>query len=368
MIRLLCIVGSMNAGGAETFLMKVYRQLDRTKYQMDFAVAVKEKGFYDDEIRCLGGRIYYITPKSEGVFKNFRDIKSLVKNEHYSHVLRTSQQSLSALELFAAKLGGARLRVFRSSNSNTTTGTKKQLFIHKLFMDLPLLFANVRIAPSTEAAEYMFGKGCITNGKAILLHNGIDFDYYKFDFQKRCELRNKLGVGKSIVIGHIGRFNQQKNHVFLLEVFYEFLKLHDNSFLVLVGVGETQQKIRKLSEEMGIQNKVLFLGIRDDIPDILSAMDIFVFPSLYEGMPNTVIEAQAADLPCLISENITKEAMLSDNIKYLSLNCGADEWALEANKMIKTRNHNTLPKEYDIKEVVKSFIDIVYRTEDDLYV
>ncbi len=121
MKRMLCIVGGMNAGGAETFLMKVYRALDKTQYQMDFAVAVKEKGFYDDEILSMGGKIFHIIPKTKGFLKNFFDIKRIVKENGYKSVLRTSQHSLSALELLAARLGGAKITIFRSSNSDTTT-------------------------------------------------------------------------------------------------------------------------------------------------------------------------------------------------------------------------------------------------------
>ena len=150
--RLLCIVGSMNAGGAETFLMKIYRKLDKEKYQMDFAVATMDKAFYDDEICNLGGKIFHIKPKSEGIISNFNSIKEIVRENEYRYVLRTSQHSLSALELFAAKLGGAKITTFRSSNSNTTSDSKKEKILHKICMFMPYLFANVRIAPSTEAA------------------------------------------------------------------------------------------------------------------------------------------------------------------------------------------------------------------------
>ena len=156
MKRLLCIVGSMNRGGAETFLMKIYRALDKTNYQMDFAVT--GKGLYDEEIESLGGKMWTIRPKSEGLVRNFLGIKSLVRKQDYQSVLRISQNSLSALELYAAKLGGAKIRAFRSSNSQSVNGTKREDIVHKLFMFMPRFFANVKIAPSTEAAEFMFGK------------------------------------------------------------------------------------------------------------------------------------------------------------------------------------------------------------------
>lgn len=315
----------MNAGGAETFLMKVYRGLDKAKYQMDFAVAVPEKGFYDDEIISLGGKIFHIIPKSEGVLKNFNAIKNLVKKEQYKYVLRTSQHSLSALELLAAKLGGAKVRVFRSSNSNTTTGTGMDLFLHKLCRFMPMLFANVRIAPSTEAAEFMFGKGCIGNGKAKLINNGIDLHLYRYNEEERMERRKEFGINDEILIGHIGRFNKQKNHAKLLKVFSTFHSENANSKLMLVGVGELEDVVRNIVKEYKLEESVIFTGVRKDIPSLLCAMDVYVFPSLYEGMPNTVIEAQATGLPCVISSNITKEADLSDII-YINVDKNEQEW------------------------------------------
>ena len=312
--RLLCIVGGMNAGGAETFLMKIYRGLDKSKYQMDFAIA--EKGVYDKEIKSLGGRIFRITPKSKGALKNFNDIKDIVKKYHYNSVLRVSQNSLSALELLAAKLGGAKIRAYRSSNSSTVNGSKKEEIVHRACMWMPKAFANVRFAPSTEAAEFMFGKGCIQKGEAFIINNGLDLDVYKYSDEARRKIRAELGVNDELVVGHVGRFNQQKNHKFLIQVFAEIKKIIPDAVLILCGKGEKQKEVENQVMNLGLQDSVKFLGVRSDIPDVLSAMDVFVFPSLYEGMPNTVIEAQATGLPCLIADTITKEAKVTNLVHY----------------------------------------------------
>ena len=150
---MLCIVSSMDRGGAETFLMKIYRCLDKNEYQMDFCVSKKEKGFYDDEILSQGGKIFYVPPKSKNPFKTFIEIKKIVKSENYNYVLRTSQQSLAALDLLAAKLGGAKVLIYRSSNAGMT-GNKINKIINKFFSFLPKIIPNVKIAPSTEAAEF----------------------------------------------------------------------------------------------------------------------------------------------------------------------------------------------------------------------
>ena len=368
MKRLLCIVGSMDAGGAETFLMKIYRQLDKTKYQMDFAVATSKKGYYDDEILAKGGKIYLITPKSNGIIKNFSSIKRLVREKSYQYVLRTSQHSLSALELLAAKLGGAKVRVFRSSNSNTTSGSKKQMLLHKACIFMPALFANVKIAPSTEAAEFMFGKDCIKKGKAFLLHNAIDLDLYKFDKEQRAKYRNEFNIENKLVIGHIGRFNQQKNHKFLIDIFDEVLKRINNAVLLLIGKGELEEEITQQINKLGISDKVIFTGVRSDIPQLLSAMDVFVMPSFYEGMPNTIIESQATGLSCVISDTITKEANITGLVRYISLNDTAQTWAEEVGKQIQIPRKyiydDFISNKYDIQCVVDKFVELIFETED----
>ncbi len=365
MERLLCIVGGMNAGGAETFLMKLYRALDKTKYQMDFAVAITEKGHYDDEILSLGGKIHHITPKSKGFFKNFNSMRRIVRDNQYKYVLRTSQHALSALELLAARLGGAKVCVFRSSNSNTVTGSKKDLLLHKLCGFMPRRFANVWIAPSTEAAEFMFGKGCVASGKVTLVHNAVDLDYFKFDPADRVACREELQLADRLVIGHVGRFNQQKNHGFLLEVFAEIARKRPDAVLLLVGKGELEQDIRQKAETMDIADKVIFAGVRSDIPRVLSAMDVFVFPSLYEGMPNTVIEAQATGLPCVIADTITPEADVTGLVQYLPLSLEADKWAEAALQAVQTQRKNThedfMAQHYNIEGVAQDFVSLVFR-------
>ena len=350
----------MSAGGAETFLMKVYRALDKSKYQMDFAVATDQKCFYDDEIIKMGGKIYPITPKSKSVFGNFKDIVRLVKAKGYKAVLRTSQHSLSALELFAARLGGAKKLTYRSSNSNTVSGSKKQRLLHKVFLFMPRFFANVRIAPSTEAAEFMFGKNCVSRGKATILNNGIDYDVYKFDPETRAEYRKMLAVDDGCLLaGHVGRFNLQKNHKFLLEVFAEIKAKKQNAKLLLVGEGELESEIRQKAKELGIEADVIFFGVSPDVPKLLSAMDIYLFPSFYEGMPNTVIEAQAAGLPCLISDTVTREANISGKVVYKSIEATPAEWA-ETALSLKREDCGALTDGYSIKAVAEAFVKLVF--------
>lgn len=363
--RLLCIVGGMNVGGAETFLMKLYRKIDKSKYQMDFAVAIEGNGYYDDEILSMGGKIFHITPKSKGFFKNFTSIVKLVRKEKYKYVLRVSQHSMSALELLAAKLGGAKVCAFRSSNSNTTTGGGKDLKLHKMCKFMPRLFANVKIAPSTEAALHAFGKKHVEKGNVIYLNNGIDVDKYTYNLAKREQLRQELGLKEKFVVGHIGRFSYQKNHKFLIEIFEKIIEKKENSHLVCVGVGELQDEIKSIIKSKGLENNVSFLGTRSDVPNLLSAFDVLLFPSFFEGMPNVVIESQASGLHCIISDNITKEANITGLVEYLSLNKSAEEWA--KNCLIYSDEYDRQSYKdvydkygYDITTVVGKFISAVF--------
>ena len=258
--------------------MKNYRKLDREHYQIDFIVTDPEKGFYEDEITSLGGKIFRIPPKTKGTLKNFLSIKNIVKDNKYEYVLRVSQHSLSALELFAAKLGGARKTGFRSSNSNTTSSSRINVLLHEICRFMPLHFANVRFAPSTEAAEFMFGKNCIKKGKAVLFPNAIDLDTFRYNSDSRNRIRNEFGIGDEFVIGHIGRFNLQKNHSLIIAIFKEIKKLKPESKLLLVGTGELFDRIKEQIANEKLERSVIFTGKRQDIPSLLSAMDLFLFP------------------------------------------------------------------------------------------
>ena len=364
MKRLLCIVGSMNAGGAETFLMKLFRNIDRTKYQMDFCVAEKKAGVYDDEIRALGGKILYTIPKSKGFIRSFLAIKNIVSQGEYKYVMRVSQHSLSGLELIAAKMGGATTTIFRSSNTQTGGGRVNRL-LHRLCKPITMFVPNIKIAPSTEAAEFMFGRSAVNKQKVLILPNALDTQIYSFNKAVRELYRKEMNIENSLVVGHIGRFTQQKNHMFLIDVFAEVRKIEESAVLLLIGQGELEKNIQSKVEQYGLSSSVKFLNVRKDIPELLSAMDVFLFPSFYEGMPNTVIEAQTSGLSCVISDSITKEARVTDLVTYMSLKCGEHAWAKvvvdNMNSHTKREQYADIMKQngYDIKQCVNLFVKTV---------
>lgn len=362
MDRLLCIVGSLNAGGAETFLMKIYRCLDRSKYQMDFCVANPEIGVYEDEIESMGGKIYRIPYKSEG-YKKFKDaLYKVIKDNGYKKVLRITSNAAGFLDLKIAKEAGATRCIARSSNSSDGEG-----FANKVINDVSRLlymkYVDVMVAPSDLAALYTFGKKATSTGKVQKLNNAVDLNIFHYSNEGRKRIREEFGLGNELVIGHVGRFMQQKNHKFLIDVFNEIRKQREAK-LLLVGKGELEKQIREQIDNLKLTKDVIFTGTRKDIPDILSAMDVMVFPSLYEGMPNTVIEAQATGLPCLISDSITKEADITGLVHYLPLSAPVSEWADNAiglsNNVRKATDEAFIAQGYDIQSIVKKFVDITF--------
>lgn len=367
MKRLLCILSGMNAGGAETFLMKVYRAIDRTKYQFDFCINAKEECFYEKEITSLGGKFYRIPQKSASLRKFKKELYKVVKENGYEYVLRITSSAMGFMDLKIAKKAGAKVCVARSSNSGDG-GTLKSLVMHSLGKILYIKYVDVKIAPSDLAAEYTFGEKAYKKGEVAVLHNAVDVNVYKFDSLSRKKIREEFEISDNVkLIGHIGRFSRQKNHLFLLKIYAEILKKEPNSILMLVGKGELENEIKAEIEKLGIENNVIFTGVRSDVPDLLSAMDVFVFPSFYEGMPNTVIEAQATGLPCVISDSITREANVTGIVDYLSLKDEPSVWAEKAIEKATEETGRSLFGEklvscrYDVQSTVDDFVKLIFK-------
>lgn len=352
----------MNTGGAETFLMKIYRRLDRRKYQMDFCVNTKEKCFYDEEIRELGGRIFYVPAKSKSFNEYKKALYDTIKNNGYEYVLRITSNAAGFIDLKIAKDAGARVCIARSSNSSDGDIAVVKL-IHRISRGLFARYVDVNIAPSDLAAEYTFGKKAVENGKVEKLNNAIDLDVYKYSEKARCEIRRELSIEGKTVIGHIGRFHKQKNHDFLIDIFLKIRERDKNAHLLLLGKGELFDDVKQKVETLGLLENVTFGGVRADVHRVLSAMDVFLLPSFYEGMPNTVIEAQATGLPCVISDTVTRGANVTGIVDYLSLADPAEKWAdvvLDKNGIRVKTEEIMKEKGYDIESASKIFVEIIF--------
>lgn len=365
MKRLLCLLSNMNSGGAETFLMKIYRRLDKTKYQMDFCINIEDKCFYQDEIESLGGRIYYIPPKSKCLKKFKRNLFQIIQCNNYKYVLRIASNAMSFLDIKIAKKAGAKICAVRSSNSSDGKSLYVKI-LHAIGKLLYKKYIDVKLAPSKVAGMYTFGKKSFFNGEVKIIPNALDLNDYKYRIEGRKSIRQEFNIKEdTVVIGHVGRFQLQKNHELLLKIFNDYHKNNQNSVLMLVGNGTLENHIKNLANVMGISNALIFTGVRSDIPELLSAMDYFVFPSLYEGMPNSVIEAQAAGLPCIISDSITTEVKLTELVKFNSLEKSTKSWIRAINSYGKNIDRAKYTNElknagYDISTSVNLFVKYIF--------
>lgn len=334
-IRILQVVTHMNRGGLETMLMNYYRHMDREKVQFDFLVHRQERAAYDDEIEALGGRIFRLprlVPWSLSYHKALNDFFAEHKEFRIVHV---HLDCLSSVILKVAKQNGVSVRIAHSHNASQDKNLK---YIIKLICKRSIpKYATELFACGKEAGEWMFG-----GTKFRILNNAIDTGAYRFDLECVKRVRKELSVPENaLVIGHVGRFSPQKNHDFLIEIFAEVRNLEPNSYLLLVGDGELRPKIKEKVNALGLDGCVIFTGIRSDVPDILQAMDVFVFPSLYEGLPVTMVEAQAAGLPCVISDSIPSDCDLTELVSRCSLKETAESWAEKICALRRTEHKDT---------------------------
>ena len=346
----------MNRGGAETMVMNYYRHIDRTKIQFDFMVHRDERGAYDDEIEAMGGRIFRmppIRPWTGHAYKN--RIAQFYKSHPEYKIIHSHMSELGYYDFIEAEKIGVPVRIAHAHNRPHGVDLKSPMrwyYKTKMLPHITHLFMC-----GEESGEWLFGKK--NRDKYIMLNNAIDSERYAFNSVKREAVRNSLGVSQELVVGHIGRFDAQKNHKFLIEVFCEILKREPNATLFLVGndTGPVSQEIHSMVMTLGIEEKVRFLGVRSDVADLMQAMDMFVFPSLFEGFGIAVLEAQASGLPCVVSENIPDECLVTDLVNRIELKKGKDVWANAALDALKRPRKNTQQEitvsGFDIKENAK---------------
>lgn len=314
----------MNYGGAETMVMNYYRNINRDLIQFDFMVHREKRGAYDDEIESLGGKIYRMIPIYPQNFMKYKKMISDFFDEHTEYqIIHSHMSELGYFVFQEAKKRGIPVRICHAHNA--PNGWDLKMFVRTYFKHMSKKYITHMFICGKEAGDWLFGKK--NENKFIMMNNAIDAESFRYKEEDRLAIRRKFKVDDKIVIGHVGRFNLQKNHMFLIDVFGEIHKLNDDSVLFLIGEGEEKSKIEKLVKEKNLENSVQFLGLRNDIPDLMQGFDAFVFPSLFEGLPVTMIEAQAAGLPCFISSQIPQECIITQNVDSISLQKSVQEWA-----------------------------------------
>ena len=311
------IMGKWVGGGVESVIMNYYRHLDHSKVQFDFICDDDSTRIPYDEIKKLGGRVFLV-PKYQNLPKYLKALEKLFKENQY-RIVHSNINTLSVFPLYAAKKAGVPIRISHSHSTSNPKEWKRNL-IKNILRPFSKRYATDYFACSELAGRYLFGNKAFDQGKVKIIHNAIDVDKFKFDEVARKKLRKEFGIKDStIVIGHVGRFVQQKNHTFLVDVFKEYHKKNPDSKLLLVGSGPLEDEIKKKVERLGLKDSVLFLGQRDDINKLYSVMDVFCLPSLYEGLPVVGVEAQAAGLPTIFSNRISKEVIVSSYAKIVSI-------------------------------------------------
>ncbi|MCF7616511.1 glycosyltransferase family 1 protein [Bacillus sonorensis] len=339
--RVLHIVSGMNRGGAETMIMNMYRHTDRRRVQFDFISHREETCDYDPEIISLGGRVFYVPSiGSAGLLsylKNIREI--LIENGPFAavHAHTDFQTGFAAL---AAKLAGVPVRICHSHNTawkpNPRLLDTLQLHLFRRFM---FSCSTALCACGKDAGRFLFGGNKMRKNAVHLLQNGIDLDrFQEANSRSKAVMKQRFGIRENVlVIGHVGRFFEQKNHPFLLELAVRFKKAETPFQAVLAGDGPLRRQMEEQAAELGLENDILFLGVVEDIPALMRTFDVFVMPSLFEGLPLVLVEAQASGLPCVVSDRITEETDMGIGLlKRLSLEAGFERWTEEISRAAQT--------------------------------
>lgn len=325
MIRVLHYIGSLGSGGSQAMIMNIYKNIDKTRIQFDFISHDEKSTFYLKEIEQLGGRVFYCpkyTGKNHLSYKKWWDNFFLSHDEY--HIFHCHVRSTSSICIRSAK----KFKLITIAHSHSTSNGSGIVGIIKSISQFPTRFyADYYFACSKQAGKWMFGKKIIQSSKFYVINNSINAKKYIFNAQTRETVRKNLNLENKFVVGHIGRFMEAKNHPFLIDLLLELKKNNTDPLLLLVGDGPNKRAIENKVKELHLSENVCFLGLRSDIPELLQAMDVFVFPSIYEGMPVTMIEAQASGLKVFCSSVITNEAIVTPLVRSIELNDGPEEWA-----------------------------------------
>lgn len=324
-VRVAQIMGKWVGGGVESVVMNYYRHIDRTKIQFDFICDDDSTNIPYEEIEKLGGKVILIPPYQK-VFKYHNKLKKILKEGHYK-IVHSHINTLSVFSLFAAKCAGVPVRIAHS-HSTTNPKEKKKNIMKMVLRPFSKIFATDYLCCSELAGRWLFGDKEYDNGNVFLLNNAIDLDKFKYDNKVRKAKRKELNINDdTFVVGHLGRFVAQKNHTFLIDIFNEINKQNRNSILLLAGQGPLMEEMIEKVNNLGLNESVRFLGQRNDASELYQAFDLFLLPSLYEGLPVVGVEAQASGNLCYLSSDMTKETKVLDSTVFMSLDSSAKEWA-----------------------------------------
>ncbi|MTN82435.1 glycosyltransferase [Turicibacter sanguinis] len=318
-------MGNWFGGGVEAVVMNYYRNIDRTKIQFDFFCSEESTDIPYKEIESMGGKVVLI-PSYSKLIKYQKELKRIFTEGNYQ-IVHSHISTMSIFPLRVATKVGIPIRIAHS-HSTTSIKEKKKNIMKQILRNFSKIYANNYFCCSELAGRWLFGNRTYDDGKVFLVNNAIDLTKFTFNSKIRKEKRIELGIDDdTLVIGHIGRFVKQKNHDFLIDIFNEIHMKNENSLLFLAGQGPLQNELSNKVKELKLENSVKFLGQRSDTNDLYQAFDIFLLPSLYEGLPVVGIEAQASGLLCVFSNNVTKETKILKSTQCIPLSFNEKKWS-----------------------------------------
>ena len=359
MIKVLQCVSNMDRAGIETMLMNYYRNIDRDKIQFYFLCNKRKSGAYDEEIMNLGGKIFY-SPGLNPIyfFKYIKEVKKIIVDNAID-IVHVHNGAFGLQALIAAKIAGVKVRISHAHGTRIDVNLK--MILKLVYKSKLKKYANQYWGCGIDAIEYYFGKEIIKNNNYYLLTNAIDVDKFRYNEKIRNKIRNELNIkNDEILIGHVGRFMTQKNHRFLINIFEKCLKNNNNYKLLLVGDGELIDSIKLIVKNKNLEDNVIFVGNIPNTNEYYSAMDLFILPSLFEGLPVVGIEAQTNGLNCIFSDSISNEVAKTPNVDFISLNANLEDW-IQLIELKAGKRHDISDEiennNYSIKKEVKKLED-----------
>lgn len=358
-LKVLHVINSLNYGGAERFILNVYEKMDMEKIQFDFLVKNKNNEEIEKMVVSKGSKIYKMPNFPRHIIKNFIATKKFILNANYDVVHVHANSLIYVLPIFVA-LKNKKIKKVVVHSHNTDTKNKFVKYLHMLNKKILARIENIeRVACSKEAGKWMFG-----DKRYVVINNGIDFDKFLYNVEIRERYRKELGLEKKFVVGNIGRLTYQKNHMFMIEMLPELKKCNADIKLVLVGDGELKEQLMDTAKKLGVEEDILFMGNRSDVGNTLSMFDVFFFPSLYEGFPITLLEAQANGLLCIVSDTITQDVNLTGNVEYISLDSSIEKWENKLLTWSKRMSSDEIKQKmcsYDIHRTIELLEEVYFR-------
>ena len=340
-IRVLQIMGKIVGGGVESIILNYYTHIDHVKFCFDFVVDGHPLPYFEEAVQKFGGRVYKVTPYDKNVFQYMEEVYHIIKRWNYD-IVHSNMNTVSEFPLFAAKMAGAKIRILHN-HATANSGEGIKTILKYVLRPFAKLFATNYCACSENAARWMYGSNW--KRRCHIIYNAIDLNAFCFDADIRQAFRKKLRCDDSqLVVGHVGRMEYAKNQSFLLDVFSDLLKNIPHAVLLILGDGSLKPMLMKKATDLGIKEAVRFLGVQSNVNQWMQAMDVFVFPSWYEGLGMAAIEAQAAGLPVIASKYVPEEAAVTDRILFKGIEDGAEDWSdsicsLDINTNLRTQIH-----------------------------